>query len=156
MYFVSTSGGTVKGPDGDGFGQLWHYVPGDSRYQEGDQLVLVFESSANKTLESPDNICITPNGGILFCEDDAVGGTAERHAPARAGNRRRQPPDRPRPEGRAVRARGQRVQRQRVRRRVLQPRRRDPVRQHAGRRHRRQRHDSGDLGTVGARSALIL
>jgi hypothetical protein len=72
MYFVSTSGGTVKGPDGDGFGQLWHYVPADERYQEEDQLVLAFESSANKTLESPDNFCISPNGGILFCEDDAV------------------------------------------------------------------------------------
>ena len=23
-------------------------------------------------LESPDNLCITPNGAILFCEDDAL------------------------------------------------------------------------------------
>jgi secreted PhoX family phosphatase len=34
--------------------------------------VLVFESPAGGILESPDNLCITPNGGILFCEDDAV------------------------------------------------------------------------------------
>ena len=85
MYFVSTSGGTAKGPDGDGFGQLWHYVPGDERYQEDDELVLVFESSANKTLESPDNFCISPNGGVLFCEDDAVGGTPEDTHPLAPG-----------------------------------------------------------------------
>ena len=85
MFFVSTSGGTIKGPDGDGFGQLWHYVPGDRRYQEDDQLVLVFESSANKTLESPDNLCISPNGGIVFCEDDAVGGTPEDTHPLAPG-----------------------------------------------------------------------
>ena len=109
MYFVSTSGGTVKGPDGDGFGQLWHYVPGDQRYQEQDQLVLVFESSANKTLESPDNLCISPNGGILFCEDDAVGGHAGGHASAGPGHRGHQPPDRPRTQGRAVRVRSQRL-----------------------------------------------
>lgn len=73
MYFVSTSGGTARGPDGDGFGQLWHYIPGDD-FTAADELVLVFESSSGKVLESPDNICVTPNGGLLFCEDDAVGG----------------------------------------------------------------------------------
>jgi uncharacterized protein len=83
MYFVSTSGGTVKGPDGDGFGQLWHYIPDD----DGDngQLVLVFESSTDKVLESPDNFCISPNGGILFCEDDAVGGTPDDTHPLAPG-----------------------------------------------------------------------
>ena len=85
MYFVSTSGGTVKGPGtNNGFGQLWHYVPA-GRNQNEDQLVLVFESSANKTLESPDNFCISPNGGILFCEDDAVGGTGNDTHPLAPG-----------------------------------------------------------------------
>jgi secreted PhoX family phosphatase len=74
MFFVSTSGGTARGPanDPDGFGQLWHYVPADGHLQAQDQLVLVFESPSGSVLESPDNICITPNGGVLFCEDDAV------------------------------------------------------------------------------------
>lgn len=72
MYFVSTSGGDAKGPDGDGFGQLWHYLPADGHLQEEDQLVLVFESPSGSVLESPDNLCLTPNGGVLFCEDDAV------------------------------------------------------------------------------------
>ena len=77
MYFVSTSGGTVRGPDGDGYGQLWHYIPGDGELQAGDELVLVFESSSGKVLESPDNICLTPNGGLIFCEDDAVSGDGD-------------------------------------------------------------------------------
>jgi secreted PhoX family phosphatase len=34
--------------------------------------VLVFESPSGSVLESPDNLCLTPNGGVLFCEDDAV------------------------------------------------------------------------------------
>ena len=38
-----------------------------------DQLVLVFESPSGSVLESPDNLCLTPNGGVLFCEDDAIG-----------------------------------------------------------------------------------
>jgi uncharacterized protein len=76
MYFVSTSGGTVQ-VNGAGFGQLWHYVPADGRYQERDELVLVFESSSGKVLESPDNICLTPNGGLIFCEDDAVNDSDE-------------------------------------------------------------------------------
>lgn len=64
VYFVSTSGGDKK------YGQLWHYIPA-SKLNDQDQLVLVFESPAGSVLDSPDNICITPKGGILFCEDDA-------------------------------------------------------------------------------------
>jgi secreted PhoX family phosphatase len=72
MYFVSTGGGSHRDPAGNGYGQLWHYVPADPRNQKEDELVLVFEPPAGGILESPDNLCITPNGGILFCEDDAV------------------------------------------------------------------------------------
>lgn len=79
MFFLSTSGGTARGPDGDGYGQLWHYIPADGHLQAEDQLVLVFESPAGSVLESPDNLCITPNGGVLFCEDDAVS-DKDRHA----------------------------------------------------------------------------
>jgi secreted PhoX family phosphatase len=61
MYFVSTSGGTAQR------GQLWHYLPDP----DGDRLVLVFESPIGSVLDSPDNLCLTPNGGVLFCEDDA-------------------------------------------------------------------------------------
>jgi secreted PhoX family phosphatase len=72
IYFLSTSGGDVRGPDGDGYGQLWHYMPADGHLQAEDQLVLVFQSASGGVLEAPDNLCLTPNGGALFCEDDAV------------------------------------------------------------------------------------
>jgi uncharacterized protein len=64
MYFVSTSGGNA------GVGQLWQFVPS---FSGGGELVLVYESPAGAVLDSPDNICITPSGGVLFCEDDASG-----------------------------------------------------------------------------------
>ena len=71
VYFVSTSGGDARSESGVGYGQLWHYVP--ARAGDGDDaLVLVFESPSGSVLESPDNLCVTPRGGILFCEDDAV------------------------------------------------------------------------------------
>ena len=62
MFFVSTSGGNV------GMGQLWQFIPS---FSGGGSLVLRFESPASEVLDSPDNICITPSGGVLFCEDDA-------------------------------------------------------------------------------------
>lgn len=65
MFFISTSGGL-------GFGQLWHYIPADGKLQMEDRLVLVFQSPSGAVLEAPDNLCLTPNGGVLFCEDDAV------------------------------------------------------------------------------------
>jgi len=65
IYFVSTSGGEK------GYGQLWHYVPADGELGDADHLVLVFESPAGSVLDSPDNMCVTPSGAILFCEDDA-------------------------------------------------------------------------------------
>jgi hypothetical protein len=72
IYFLSTSGGDKRAPSGQGHGQLWHYVPAGAQNRKLDELVLVFESPAGSALESPDNLCVTPNGGILFCEDDAI------------------------------------------------------------------------------------
>jgi secreted PhoX family phosphatase len=63
IYFLSTSGGEAAR------GQLWHYIPDEG----GDTLVLVFQSPLGSVLDSPDNLCITPNGAMLFCEDDASG-----------------------------------------------------------------------------------
>jgi secreted PhoX family phosphatase len=62
MYFVSTSGGNAAR------GQLWQFIPSITG---GGTLVLVFESPNSSVLDSPDNLCVTPGGGILFCEDDA-------------------------------------------------------------------------------------
>lgn len=61
IYFLSTSGGNAQ------FGQLWQYIPDGA----SGKLVLVYESTAGALLDSPDNLCVTPSGGILFCEDDS-------------------------------------------------------------------------------------
>ncbi len=62
VFFNSTSGGDA------GAGQVWQYRPlGDGR---GDgELILVFESPDVAVLDSPDNICVSPRGGLVVCED---------------------------------------------------------------------------------------
>jgi hypothetical protein len=82
VYFVSTSGGDAKqgGRDADGFapayGQIWHFQPTSD---QGGILKRVFESPAGSVLDSPDNLCVTPRGGLLVCEDDASPDDNDRH-----------------------------------------------------------------------------
>jgi secreted PhoX family phosphatase len=64
VFFNSTSGGDA------GFGQVWEYRP---RGSSGGQLILIFESEDADLLEKPDNITVSPRGGLLLCEDG--GGT---------------------------------------------------------------------------------
>jgi secreted PhoX family phosphatase len=71
-FFNSTSGGNA------GYGQVWEYVPGGNPNQ-GGELVLRFESPGKDVLDSPDNLNVTPRGGILLCEDDATGGDNDAH-----------------------------------------------------------------------------
>lgn len=59
-YFVSTNGGDAAS------GQVWHYRPTS---HEGGELRLVFESPSSDVLEGPDNICLSPRGGLVICED---------------------------------------------------------------------------------------
>lgn len=70
IYFVSTSGGNAA------VGQLWQFIPS---FTGGGRLVLRFESPAGSVLDSPDNICVTPSGAVLFCEDDATGADGDTH-----------------------------------------------------------------------------
>jgi uncharacterized protein len=74
-YFVSTSGGDA--PNGDvnsadnyreGYGQVWEFRP---RARSGGLLILHYESPGVEALDSPDNMCVTPAGGLLLAEDDA-------------------------------------------------------------------------------------
>ncbi len=62
VYFNATSGGDA------GAGQVFKYTPSGS---DSGELVLVFESPSTSVLNSPDNICISPRGGIVICEDGA-------------------------------------------------------------------------------------
>ncbi len=60
IFINSTSGGDDK------LGQVWEYRP---RGQSGGQLILLFESPDAELLQSPDNITVSPRGGLLLCED---------------------------------------------------------------------------------------
>jgi uncharacterized protein len=72
IYFVSTSGGDAKSgdvnaPDSyrEGYGQVWEY-----RIRKR-QLILHYESPGGDVMDSPDNLTVTPRGGLMVCEDDA-------------------------------------------------------------------------------------
>jgi uncharacterized protein len=57
IYFTSTSGGAAEE------GQVWELDP------QSDRLTLLFESSAQSELDNPDNVAVSPRGGLLLCED---------------------------------------------------------------------------------------
>jgi secreted PhoX family phosphatase len=80
-FFNSTSGGNAQ------FGQVWEYRPDRSG---NGTLTLIYESTGfdpnigRTPLDSPDNLTITPRGGILLCEDDsnpsgAIGAANDTH-----------------------------------------------------------------------------
>ncbi|MGH7820747.1 MAG: alkaline phosphatase PhoX, partial [Candidatus Binatia bacterium] len=45
----------------------------------GGALRLVFESPGQEVLDSPDNLTVTPRGGLILCEDDAGGSDGDTH-----------------------------------------------------------------------------
>ncbi len=57
VYFTSTDGGDAA------CGQVWAYHPG------AEILELVFESPDPRVLDYPDNIVLSPRGGLVLCED---------------------------------------------------------------------------------------
>ena len=57
IYFVASSGGNV------GQGQIFEYDPANQR------LRLLFESPSADVLNAPDNITVSPRGGLVLCED---------------------------------------------------------------------------------------
>ena len=60
VFFHATDGGDA------GLGQVWEYRP---LTQNEGQLILFFESPGRNILNKPDNITLSPRGGILICED---------------------------------------------------------------------------------------
>lgn len=60
IYLQPTSGGDA------GLGQVWQYTP---RGKSGGQLTLLFESTSPEVLDAPDNVTVSPRGGIVICED---------------------------------------------------------------------------------------
>jgi secreted PhoX family phosphatase len=63
IYFNATRGGDAEA------GQVWDYRP---RGRSGGTLRLLFESPSRDVLERPDNITVSPSGGILLCQDSDV------------------------------------------------------------------------------------
>jgi secreted PhoX family phosphatase len=59
IYLNATNGGDAHK------GQVWQYAP------DGDRgiLTLLFESPGAAVLNNPDNICVSPRGGLVLCED---------------------------------------------------------------------------------------
>ena len=60
IYVVSTNGGDATA------GQVFHYRPTSD---DAGELTLVFESPSHDVLDSPDNIVLSPRGGLVMCED---------------------------------------------------------------------------------------
>jgi len=85
VFFVSTSGGDAKNGDvnadgfREGYGQIWRYAPAG---RSAGRLRLIFESPGQAVLDSPDNITVTPRGGLIVCEDDAGGRDNDTHPQA--------------------------------------------------------------------------
>jgi secreted PhoX family phosphatase len=81
VFFVSTSGGDVKSGDvnsdgfREGYGQVWEYR---THGRSGGLLILRYESTGGEALDSPDNLTVTPRGGLLMCEDDASSADGDR------------------------------------------------------------------------------
>jgi hypothetical protein len=67
LFFHDTRGGTARR------GHVWQYIPGEQEGQggAGDRglLRLIFESPGTAVLDSPDNITVSPRGGLVLCED---------------------------------------------------------------------------------------
>ncbi len=63
IYFHATNGGDAR------LGQVWRYRPG-STAADGGTLTLIFESPSRDVLNAPDNITVSPRGGIVICEDN--------------------------------------------------------------------------------------
>lgn len=60
LYVTATDGGDAL------MGQVWELDPREST------LRLVFESPGRDVLNMPDNICLSPRGGLVLCEDGTM------------------------------------------------------------------------------------
>jgi secreted PhoX family phosphatase len=60
LYVTATDGGEAR------MGQVWELDPGTERIR------LIFESPGLEVLNMPDNICLSPRGGLVVCEDGTV------------------------------------------------------------------------------------
>ncbi|WP_229402284.1 alkaline phosphatase PhoX [Micromonospora okii] len=66
-YFVSSFAKRASGSQAEHRGQVWRYRPATRELT----LVVVFHATGpgSELFESPDNICMTPSGGLMLCQD---------------------------------------------------------------------------------------
>jgi secreted PhoX family phosphatase len=57
LFITSTTGGNADQ------GQVWEYTPADEKIR------ILFESPGRDVLNMPDNLCASPNGCLVMCED---------------------------------------------------------------------------------------
>ena len=67
-YFLATTGGRIAAPPG-GEGQVFEFNP------YNHTIKLIYNSPTAIDCENPDNLVVTPRGGLLMCEDNS-GATA--------------------------------------------------------------------------------
>jgi secreted PhoX family phosphatase len=60
VYFDATDGGDAK------LGQIWQYRPTGP---DDGILTLILESPHRRVLNRPDNLCVSPRGALVICED---------------------------------------------------------------------------------------
>jgi secreted PhoX family phosphatase len=60
IFFSSTNGGDKS------LGQIWQYFP---QGEDSGVLKLIFESASESALDMPDNLCVSPRGALVICED---------------------------------------------------------------------------------------
>lgn len=60
IFITSTDGGDAQ------MGQVWEIDP------KNERLRLVFESPGPQLLNMPDNLCLSPRGGLAICEDGTM------------------------------------------------------------------------------------
>ncbi|MBI1292109.1 DUF839 domain-containing protein [bacterium] len=68
VYFACTNGGVTKK------GQIWKYTPSPAETTDGEaaapgKLELFLESPHSDILEACDNLCVSPWGDVIVCED---------------------------------------------------------------------------------------
>ena len=64
-YFLATTGGSVTPPATGGEGQVFEYNP------LAETLKLIYNSQGQGECENPDNLTVTPRGGLMLCEDNS-------------------------------------------------------------------------------------
>jgi hypothetical protein len=71
IYWTSTQGGgpaegdVISSGYGNGFGQVWGFDP------RAQQLILVYQSPGQATLDFPDNVTVSARGTLILCEDSS-------------------------------------------------------------------------------------